>query len=144
MPLDDSDGDSDRVDNTTLSSGDSQLVIHQSSNSKSYASLCSPISDISNNNTSITAASCSCTNTFFHLFFCPVPFSKRVSLYFTTPSSVLPRILCSFDVNNVMSQCITSLSGASDAQKQLINVGSNVARASCLLKQDVWSSLLVD
>ena len=43
-----------------------------------------------------------------------------------------------------MSQRITSLSDAYDAQKQLINGGNRVFRAVCSLKQDVWSALLVD
>src|SRR5438552_2162813 len=91
-----------------------------------------------------TTATCSCTNSIFHLLMCPVPFSRRQSLYFTTPSSVLPRSQCSFNVENVISQRISSLSSCSYAQKQLINVGNSVTRASCSLKQNVWSSLLVD
>jgi hypothetical protein len=43
-----------------------------------------------------------------------------------------------------MSQRLTSLADASEAQNQLIGVGSSVSRASCLLKPNVWLSLLVD
>ena len=39
---------------------------------------------------------------------------------------------------------MTTLSNASDTQKQLINVGINMSRATCSLKPDVWSSLLVE
>jgi hypothetical protein len=120
------DGDSNSAVSPAL--GDRQLVSFSFDNQI--------FSSFTHNNTDDSAAAaCSCTNSIFHLFFCPVPFSKRVSLHFTTPSSVLPRNQCSFNVNHVMSQRMTSLSGASDAQKQLINVGSNVARASCSLKQ---------
>jgi hypothetical protein len=116
------DGDSNSAVSPAL--GDRQLVSFSFDNQI--------FSSFTHNNTDDSAAAaCSCTNSIFHLFFCPVPFSKRVSLHFTTPSSVLPRNQCSFNVNHVMSQRMTSLSGASDAQKQLINVGSNVARASC-------------
>jgi hypothetical protein len=126
--------DDESVDDSTISSGDSQLVIHHSSNSISYSS-----SSTSNNS---FESSCSCTNNLYHLLMCPVPLSKRVSLHFTSPSSVLPRQQCSFSIENVLSQRINSLPNASDAQKQLINTGSSAARANCLLKQDVWSSLL--
>ena len=57
---------------------------------------------------------------------------------------MLPRNQCSVNIEYVMSQRVASLSNASDAQKQLINVGINMSRATCSLKPDVWSSLLVD
>jgi hypothetical protein len=43
-----------------------------------------------------------------------------------------------------MSQRICSVPNASNAQKQLISTGSGLPRASCSLKQSVWSQLLVD
>jgi hypothetical protein len=136
---DDDSDDGDSAESPALS--DSELVsAHE--NSSSSQSLPSPSSE--NNSSNSEAAVCSCTNTIFHLISCPVPFSRRVSLHFTSPSSVLPRAQCSYNVDSVLSQRLTSLIDASDAQKQLINVGSSVSRASCSLKPDVWSSLLVD
>jgi hypothetical protein len=119
--------------------GDRQIVtsfllsINQSSSSSFLPSI---------NSDSNAATPCSCTSS--HSLLCPVPLSKRVSLYFTSPSRVLPRNQCSFNVEYVMSQRMTTLSNAADTQKQLINVGINMSRATCSLKPDVWSSLLVD
>ena len=119
--------------------GDRQIVtsfllsINQSSSSSFLPSI---------NSDSNAATPCSCASS--HSLLCPVPLSKRVSLYFTSPSRVLPRNQCSFNVKYVMSQRITTLSNASHAQMQLINVGINMSRATCSLKPDVWSSLLVD
>ena len=115
--------DDDSIDYTIPSSGNSQLVNCYSANSISYSSFTPSTSNSSSNNSNNTAISCTCTNTVFHLLSCPVPFSRRISLYFASPSSVLPRNQCTFNVANVMSQRIKSLSDASDAQKQLINVG---------------------
>ena len=103
-----------------MSSSDSQLVT-QYNNSISHSSSF-PCSTHRNNNNH-TPATCSCTNILFHLFCCSVPFSRRVSLQFITPSSVLPRNQCSFNVESIMSQRMTTLFNASDTQKQLINVG---------------------
>ena len=105
-----------------MSSGDSQLV-----SSSSFPSS----SNINSN--SIAAASCNCTNSVYHLLSCSVPVSRRVSLYFTSPSSVLPREQCSFNVEHVMSQRLSMFADASDAQKQLINVGNSVSRAQCVV-----------
>jgi hypothetical protein len=113
-------------------------VIHYTSDNSNQP-LCSTSSSDDHRN---AAASCRCTNTIFHLLSCSVPISKRVSLYFTSPSTVLPRNYCSFNVEQVMSQRITLLPDASDAQKQLINVGNSVSRATCSLKQDAWSTFL--
>jgi hypothetical protein len=131
-----SSSDSDGVSTESPVLGVSQLVtsfllsINQSSSLPSI------------NSNSNAATSCSCTSS--HSLLCPVSLSKRVSLYFTSPSRVLPRNQCSFNVKYVMSQRITTLSNASHAQMQLINVGINMSRATCSLKPDVWSSLLVD
>src|ERR1700739_4727053 len=113
-----------------MSSGDSQLV-----SSSSFPS---------SSNISSAPASCSCSNPVYHLLSCSVPLSRRTSLYFTSPSTVLPRNQCSFNVEYVMSQRLSVLHEASDAQKQLINVGNSVSRAQCSLKQDVWQTLLAD
>src|SRR3954447_10926132 len=110
-----------------MPSGDSQLV-----SSSSFPS--------SNN---FSSSYCNCTNPVYHLLSCSVPLSRRVSLYFTSPSSLLPREQCSFNVDHVMSQRLTVLADASDAQKQLTNVGNSVSRANCSLKQHVWTTLLV-
>jgi len=79
-----------------------------------------------------------------HLLSCSIPLSRRASLYFASPSSVLPRETYTFNVEHVMAQRLSMLADASDAQKQLINVGNSVSRANFLFKQDVWSTLLVD
>ena len=120
---------------------DSQLV---TSSSNSNSNISSFLSSPSNSSSISTAASCSCTSFLFHSLLCPVPISRRVSLYFTSPSSALPRNQYSFNIEYFMSQRVASLSNASNAQKQLINVGINMSRATCSLKPDVWSSLLVD
>ena len=134
----------DDSDDTSIdkSSGDSQLVTQYNSHSVSLSS--SFHSNNHSNNNKSTPATCSCTNTLFHLFCCSVPFSRRTSLHFITPSSVLPRNQYAFNVESIMSQRVTSLSNASHAQMQLINVGINMSRATCSLKPDVWSSLLVE
>ena len=113
----------------SMSSGDSQLV-----SSSSFTST-------SNFNSS--TGSCNCTNPVYHLLSCSVPLSRRVSLHFTSPSSLLPREQCLFNVDHVMSQRLAVLADASDAQKQLINVGNSVSRANCSLKQHVWTTSLV-
>ena len=108
--------DSDVSDSDdSVSYGDSQLVSSSSSPSSS------------NINNGAAAASCSCTNPVYHLLSCSVPLSRRVSLHFTSPSSVLPHSQCSFNVEYVMSQRLSVLHEASDSQKQLINVGNSVS-----------------
>src|SRR3954447_20267038 len=104
-----------------MPSGDSQLV-----SSSSFPS--------SNN---FSSSYCNCTNPVYQLLCCSVPLSRRVSLYFTSPSSLLPRELCTFNVDQVMSQCLAVLANASDAQKQLTHAGNSASRANCSLKQHV-------
>ena len=114
-------------DDDSMPSGDSQLV-----SSSSFPS--------SNN---FSSSYCNCTNPVYHLLSCSVPLSRRVSLYFTSPSTLLPRETYTFNVEHVMAQRLSMLADASDAQKQLINVGNSVSRANCSLKQHVWTTLLV-
>ena len=116
----------------SMSSGDSQLV----SSSSSFPS--------SSNINSGATASCNCINPVYHLLSCSIPLNRRASLYFTSPSSVLPRETYTFNVEHVMAQRLSMLADASDAQKQLINVGNSASRAICSLKRNVWSTLLVD
>src|ERR1700687_4471445 len=47
-------------------------------------------------------------------------------------------------IEYLISQRVTSLSDATDTQKQLISVGINMSSATCSLKRNVWSSLLVE
>jgi len=109
-----SDSDGESTESAVLD--DSQLVTTSSNSNSNISSFLSAPS----NSSSSTAASCSCTSFLFHSLLCPVPISRRLSLYFTSPSSVLPRNQHSFNIEYIMSQRVTSLSDASDAQKQLI------------------------
>ena len=132
-----SDSDGESTESPVL---DNKQLVTSFLLSINQASSSSLLSNINGNSGATTSCSCA----FSHSLLCPVPTSRRVSLYFQSPSTVLPRNQCSFNVEYVMSQRITSMPNASAAQKQLINVGINMSRATCSLKQDVWSALLVD